>query len=253
MLYVTTEKIIKENYHFQTMTDNPVLNRLYQYGGEQLEKYIKGLYVVAKAIPTSYVSAECNSESPEIVLSTTPGQPVRTVVENENTTWTEFPLAGIPEIQRDLDKYQGKWLGDAIGMAADEYMTAGSPKGKKLAESILRDIYHEVGHKLVHYANLQGRDRTVEEGVVMFLERFWFAYTELKDEKEAIKKAEEYLMKDLQSHAGMPIITDEERGYSANKFRYLNQAFGAHKAVVRENAKPEDLIFSDYMLPKGLK
>jgi hypothetical protein len=233
--------------------ESPVLKRLYDYcdalqekGGEQLEKFLSGLYVVPRYSRESHVSASCDLDRGIVTLNKAPGQPVI----KSGSGITEYPMAGRPEIQRDVDKYTGKDLIESIRMAEEDFGEAGEKE-----KQVLMDLYHELAHEVVFYRNLEGRNHFKEEGTVIFLEKFWTAYNELsgktepgKLEKAAMEKAAIYVVRELVNLRGMPKNTPKESKNYANMLRYLQNAMTA-QARVESGAKPENLIFSDYMLP----
>jgi len=232
-----------------------VLERLYEYcdviqenGGEHLAKFLRELYIVPKYIPKSHVSASCNLRRGVVSLNIAPGQPV---IEGGSGI-TEYPMAGNPAIKRDVDKYMGKGLIEGIQMAEEELEKA--EPSKEEAESIVRDIYHEMAHEVVFYRGLKGRDPVKEEGTVIFLENFWLAYRKLlgkvKPEEFGSKvkgEARKCIIDELRDLKEMPKNTPEDARYYANKLLYLQNAILAYSNV-EDGAKPEDLIFSDYLL-----
>jgi hypothetical protein len=220
----------------------PVLQRLYRFDPE-LEKFVDQLYVVARSIPASHVSAACRRDSYEISLSTTPGQPVR-VTETPGSTIMEFPEAGKPGLYRDLTKYQGKRLEEALGVARGELQNADNPQEWKRASRILRDLYHELAHKVTHYTGLDvnggiGNDL---EGRILFMERFWFSYADTGNEYTALEGARRLLMDDLHDLMVMPVRSVEDAEYSKSKLNDLNDAVGTYWRVAR-GATPEDVLF----------
>ncbi|GEM_PF-6370870 len=216
---------------------DPVLERLYRYG-EPLKNFIEGLYIVPKYIPESYVSASCTRGSNEINLSMAPGQ---RVFSNRDGTVTWFPDAGNPEIERDLKRYTGMKLPDAISKAKKELEEAGSERSRVMAERTLRDLYHELAHKVMGYM-IPEIDPVREEGCAILLENFWFAYSELGSEKAAIEKAKNYIITELGKLRKAPRKTEEQRRFYRDKFSHLQRAIEAY-ARLEEGTSPEELIF----------